>query len=48
MRNMSKKSMKKIRKQVRFFSIRMIAERLMEDKPIQTLNSRSLRTVCII
>ena len=34
MRNMSKKDMKKIRKQVRFFSIRMIAERIMEDKSI--------------
>ena len=34
MRNMSKKDRKKIRKQVRFFSIRRIAERLMEDKPI--------------
>lgn len=34
MRNMSKKDIRKIRKQVRFFSIRMIAERLMEDKPI--------------
>ena len=33
-RNMSKKDRKKIRKQVRFFSIRRIAERLMGDKPI--------------